>query len=236
MELEIEKLSNNIELENKQKSFLETNIGKIINTTVDIGLKYLLPDIIEDEIINIKDTLVKEGWSKGLSKVIEEGISIGKSAIGIVTGKFENIEQIKKAVENGGIVDSTSSLLNKIINKCFQKGLINRNIKNNLIKGKDILISNISSNLEEMLEKQNTIFEILEKASHNWNMAYENKDFQKMNKEFRILEENMPKIVPIEKLIKEIRRIENLHNIIKNNGGTFELKNTQIELANILTK
>lgn len=122
MELELENVkNNNISLEENQQTFLETNIGKIINTTLDIGLKYLLPDIIENEVINIKDTLIKEGWKKGLEKIIEEGINIGKSAAGIFTGKFENIDQIKKTVENGGIIDSASSLLDNILNRCQKK-------------------------------------------------------------------------------------------------------------------
>ena len=64
----------------------------------------------------------------------------------------------------------------------------------------------------------------------------ENKDFKTMSKEYENLEKNMSKIVPIEKLINEVRVIENIHNIIKNNGGIFNIKNNQIELANILTK
>lgn len=237
MELGIEKINNNnLTLENRQKNFLETKIGKVINTTLDIGLRYILPDIIEDEIINIKDTLIKEGWEKGINKVIEEGINIGKSAIGIITGNFENINQVKKAVGNGGIINSTSILLDNILNKCSQKGLINKNIKSTISKGKNILLDNISSNLEDMLEKQDNILSSIEESSNKWRKAYENKDFKTMSKEYEILQKNMPQILPIENLIKEVRIIENIHNVIKNNGGIFNIKNNQIELANILIK
>lgn len=235
MELTLEK-NNNINLEKSQQNFLETNIGKIINTTLDIGLKYLLPDIIENEVINIKDTLIKEGWEKGLKKIIEEGINIGKSAIGIFTGNFENIDQIKKTVENGGIIDSASSLLDNILNRCSEKGLINKKVKSAIVKGKDILIDNISSNLEDMLEEQNSIFKKMKDASNNWKSAYMKRDFSLMSKEFDILEKNISKVVPIETLIKDIRKIENIHNVIKNNGGNFDLTNTQLEVANILIK
>lgn len=237
MEIELEKINNNnIGLEEKQQNFLETNIGKIINTTLDIGLKYLLPDIIEDEIIDIKDILIKEGWQKGLDKIIEEGINIGKSAIGIFTGEFENIDQIKKTIENGGIIDSASFLLDNILNKCTEKGLINKDIKNIITKGKDILIDNISTNLEEMIENQNNLFGKIKENSNNWRTAYMKKDFGTMEKEYNDLEKNIKEILPIETIINDARKIENIHNIIKNNGGNFDLTTNQLELANILIK
>ena len=236
MELGISHVNNSLEIEKNQQNFLESNIGKIINTTLNIGMKYLLPDLIEDEIINIKDTLIKEGWEKGLDKIIEEGISIGKSITGIFTGKFDNIEQIKKTVESGGIIDSASSLLDNILNRCAEKGLITKNIKSSISKGKDILINNISSNLENMLDEQNNILEKIQETSNNWRTAYMNKNFNSMDKEYKNLEKYMEKIIPLEKVITDARKIENIHNIIKNNGGNFNLSNSQLELAELLIR
>ena len=39
---------------------------------------------------------------------LKSGIGFGKSAIGIVTGKFESLSQAHNAVKNGGIIDSIS--------------------------------------------------------------------------------------------------------------------------------
>ena len=36
-----------------QKTFLESDIGKAVNTAVDVGIKAALPDLIEDQIIDI---------------------------------------------------------------------------------------------------------------------------------------------------------------------------------------
>ena len=49
--LELEnKLNNNLEskIENEQNNFLNTNIGKIANTAIDVGIRFVLPDIIEN--------------------------------------------------------------------------------------------------------------------------------------------------------------------------------------------
>ena len=49
-------MPNNMEIEKKQKNFLQTRLGKAINSGLNIGLRYALPDIIEDEIIKYADS------------------------------------------------------------------------------------------------------------------------------------------------------------------------------------
>ena len=51
-------------------------------------------------------------------------MDLGKSALGIVTGKFENVSQIQTAVKDGGIIDTVSSLLDKAIDLSEDKNLL----------------------------------------------------------------------------------------------------------------
>ena len=59
--------NNNLELNNKivneknQKSFLESTLGKAVNTAVDIGLRAILPDFVENQVIGIKNNLLNYG-------------------------------------------------------------------------------------------------------------------------------------------------------------------------------
>ena len=46
------KLENNLVNEKEQNNFLETTLGKTINTGIDIGIRALLPDYIEEQIID----------------------------------------------------------------------------------------------------------------------------------------------------------------------------------------
>lgn len=87
-----------------------------------------------------------------------------------------------------------------------------------------------------MIENQSNIFGKIKESSNNWRSAYMKKDFKIMDKEYSNLEKYMKEIIPLEKIITDVRKIENIHNIIKNNGGNFELTNNQLELANILIK
>ena len=52
-----------------------------------------------------------------------------------------------------------------------------------------------------------------------------------MEKEYKKIEKEINNLAPIEKMLNEARTIENLHNLIKNNGQDFNLTQDQIELA-----
>jgi len=140
--------SKNIEIEKEQNNFLETTIGKIINTGLDVGIKFLLPDFVENEVIEIKDTIIQEGFKEGIKKTISEAIDLGKSTIGVVTGKFENIGQMQKAVETGGIIESVSTGIDKALYKINENGKLNSNIVNVIKKGKNLILDNISNNIK----------------------------------------------------------------------------------------
>ena len=83
----------------KQKNFLETSLGKVINTGCDIALRAILPNAIEDEIIGIKNVIFTEGIQKGIKTAIDSAINIGKSVTGIFTGKFDTVSQAYTAVK-----------------------------------------------------------------------------------------------------------------------------------------
>ena len=104
-------LTKDISNEKEQKNFLETTIGKAVNTGLDIGIRYLLPDLIEDQIINIKDEIINNGFKSGVQEAISSAVDLGKSVVGVFTGKFDNVTQVRNAVKSGGIIDGISSSL-----------------------------------------------------------------------------------------------------------------------------
>ena len=224
------KIENNL-LENKQTKFLETTIGKTINAAIDIGIRALLPDLVEDEVINLKDNLFNYGLKEGVKKTINDAISLGKNTIGIVTGNFENINQIHNVIQTKEVIESISDLLDYTINKTNQAGLINSNIAKTIKAGKNVILDNVQSNIEKTFTKQ---YESIEKVNNyisNWKNNYENKNFDGMEKEYNKLSKELKNLVPLEKTINEARSIENLHLLIKNNGQNFEITEEQIKLA-----
>ena len=237
MEIENLEKNNNLEIENKltneneQKSFLETTLGKTINTAVDIGIRALLPDFIDEQIINIKDNLLEYGLKDGITKTIDDAIDLGKSAIGIFTGNFENVSQMQSAVESGGLIDGVSNLLDSVVDKVSDAGLITNRVAERIKQGKDVVLSNVESNVENTFTKQYEAIENIEDYINSWKKSFEKQDFDSMEKEYKRLEEQMQDIAPIAKTIEEAKTIEVIHNLIKNNGQNFNLSKEQLELV-----
>lgn len=232
MEIENE-IEKNINIE--KNNFLNNVIGKTINNAIDVGLKSILPDLIENQIIEIKNTLLQNGLKAGIENAVDCAIDFGKSTIGIFTGNFENMTQVKMAVADGGIIDTISGVLDKVINKTYNLGYIDRPIGTIIRNGKNVLLENIASNIKNELDDQTNILERLERYVANWKEYYNSKDFEGMTKEYNKIKQNIDKIIPLENILKETRNVEILHNLIRNNGQNFEITNVEKELAEKLS-
>ena len=218
----------------EQTSFIETTLGQTINFGLDIGLRALLPDFIEQQIIDIKDTLLKEGFSEGIKKVVSSAVDFGKSALGIVTGNFENISQVQTAVKNGGIIDGVSDLVDTVLSKATKSGNLSYNVANTIRKGKNVILDSVTNKIEEEFNSQLDAAEKLQKYSKNWKEYYNSRDFEGMQREYEKIKEKLKILIPMESTLKEARTIENLHTLIKNNGQDFNLTEEQEKLAQIL--
>ena len=227
--------SNELVTENEQNSFLESTLGKVINTGLDVGLRMLLPDFIEDGVVEIKDALLSGGLKEGIDTAIDGAIDLGKSVLGIFTGKFDDVSQARDAVKNGGLIDGISQVLDTVLDKTTSSGLINNNIANLISNGKDAILNSVSSNIENEFMSQIDGVDKLAKYEENWKECFENKDFEGMEREYDKIKEKLKEVMPLENTLKEARTIENLHTLIKNNGKDFNLTEEQKELASMLT-
>ena len=224
MELNNE-INNNINVE--KNNFLNSVLGKTINTARDIGLRAILPDLIENQVIDIKNALLQNGLKSGIDTAVNSAINLGKSAVGIVTGNFENMDQVRMAVGNGGIVDTVSNVLDKAINNTYKKGYIDKTVTSIIKNGKNVLLNNISNNIKSELDQQTNSVEKLEKYINNWKEYYNKEDFEGMTKEYNKIKTQLNKVVPLENILKETRKVETLHELIKNNGQNFNI--TELE-------
>lgn len=233
MELEknLNEINNNDIIIENQNNFLETLIGKTINSAIDIGLRVALPDLIENQIIELKDNLLNYGLKDGINKSIESAINFGKSTIGIMTGNFDSISQMQMAVQNGGIIDNMSGVLDVVLDKVNNIGLINSKTSELIKNGKNIILDNIENNIESTFNNQIKSVENIENNIIKWKKYFENKDFNGMEQEYNKIQKEIKNLVPIENIINQARVVENLHILIKNNGQDFNLKKEEIELA-----
>lgn len=225
-------ISNN--LKEKQEEFLESTLGKIINTGIDVGIKAVLPNWLEDEIIEIKDSVLNDGFKSGVKMAINKAIDMGKAMEGIVTGNFESISQIKSVIKKGGLLDSISKLLDNVIDWAKKSKKISSSTAKLIKSSKKTILENIEKNIDNSLENQVTAIEKIDGYIEKWNNYYKAQDLTNMKKIYTRIEKEMEKIVPIQDVLNRVGKVENLQELIVNNGGNFNLSEEEIELSTML--
>ena len=227
-------VKNEVTVENQNK-FLQTTLGKTINTAIDIGLRGVMPDMIENQIIDIKNILLTCGLKEGIDRAIKSAIDFGKSALGIVTGKFENLSQVHTAVKKGGIIDSISDVLDNVVSSPSKNKLINKGTARFIKKGKNAILDTVSANIEDKFLEDVNSLEKVSKYISNWKNCYNLKDFEGMEREYNKLKKQLTTVIALEGTISEAKKIENLHNLIKNKGENYELSEEEKKLIEILS-
>ena len=220
----------NIDFKEMQENFLESTIGKIANSALDTGLKSLLPDFLEKEIIDVKDTILKEGFSEGVNKAIETATNLGKSAMGIFTGNFESIEQAEKVLEKGGLLETISDGLDYVIEKLEDSKIISNNISDLIKSGKDLIINMLDNDIKnEFLKEKNSLSNI-ENYFKEWENNYLAKNIEGLNINYEKIKNKIEEILPLENTYNNIQKIENINELI-NNSNNFNFDPVYLDLA-----
>ena len=232
--INIENVNNELSIENKddilskQNNALSEILNNVINWSIDAGLKYILPDSIENDVIKIKNDLLNGNAAQKIIDTIGSVINLGKEKLNNEKKEIINTEDIKKVLQNPDTIKLISDKVETILNN---KKI---NIQNKERSNKKIIEKNVENNLNNQLERQVNSINKIENYKNEWYKNYENKDFEKINKIYKNIKKELKNIVPIEKLIKETRKIENLNQLIKSKGGDFNITKEELELANKL--
>ena len=239
MEIEnvLENNINNNNLEKNQNNFLNTDLGKMINNGIDVGIRALFPDYIEEVIINIKNAIINNDFEDCISKAINSAIEKGKKAINIISENFTSIGQAQNAIKQGNLLSQISKIFDQTVNNSMELSNLDDSIKQTINNKKEVVLSNVDKNINNSFKKQLKTLESIEKYTDKWNKAFNDRDLDKMEKNFKKIEKKYNEILPLDNIIKECRRIENIENIIKNKeeGHEFDFTKEELELAEKLT-
>lgn len=222
--------TNNVTVES-QNNFLETTLGKAVNVGLDLGLRAVLPDLIETQVIDIKNIMMQQGFKEGINTAIKSAIDIGKSAMGIVTGKFDSISQAHTAVKKGGVLDAVSTTIDTVLKSATKNKVISKDASNLLKKGKNAIVNTVSSKIEESFMTQVKSTERMGKYISNWNEYYKQQDLSGMEREYKKIKTQLKELLPIETTLQDARKIENIQTLIQNKNGDFNLSEEELELA-----
>lgn len=236
-DINIEHLNNDLNIKNrgnilsKQNNALSQILNDVINWSIDAGLKYILPNSIENEVIKIKNDILNGNVTKKIINTISSVINFGKENLNNEKKEILNIEDIKNLLKSPDTIKLISNTIEEILNN-EKFNNVDKKIKN--INNKQIIEKNVEENLNSQLENQIKSINKIENYKNEWYKNYENKDFEKMNKVYRNIKKELIKIIPLDNIIKETRKIENLNELIKSKGGDFNITKEELELANKL--
>ena len=236
----IENLKNNLvvfeeKLADAQERFMESNIGKILNNALDTSLKIALPDVAEDVVISAKDAILENGIKDGVKQIWTNIKDYGKSVFGLVSGKFENIEQVQIATKNGGILDTFSTIFDFALDKSVDSGKITKSARKSLKSAKNSIIKDIKGDISEELDNQVKYIEELEDYNNKWTECFNNKDLSGMKNANKNIQKYLDKTLPLENTLKMARKIEIMQNLVENTGS-FDITEEEQELATVLAQ
>jgi len=224
----------NENIEQKQKSWTELELFKIIDNGLDVGIRTILPDFLEDAVIELKNMILNGGFEQTIGNTISKLVEISKENGLLVNDKFTSVEQVKNALVSANFINGIDSMLDKEIDKLNEKEIINKKSANKLKKEKDTIVEKIEDNFELSFNNQEIDVKKIENNISNWKNAFNNQDFNLMKKEYKEIKKLMKTVMPLESIIDEYKTIQNLQELIKNNGKNFDLSQEELELANKL--
>ena len=209
----------NNEISKNQNDFIGNMFKNAINFGVDLGLKSLLPDLIEDQVIDIKNSILEGGFKEGVNTLMKKVNEFKNSITGIFTGNFNNIQEINTATKQGGIIKTVSKGLSKGIDAGVKSGIIPKSIGGILKAGKTTMLNEVSNSLESQMRKEIQKFDTLNDLNKKWYDALDQRDFDKMTKYTEKISALSKDLVKFSNIINETKKIEELHNFIKENNS-----------------
>ena len=99
-----------------QENFLSGVMGSALNSAVDSALRAVLPDTIEEDVIDAKDSLL-EKVSDTVEQIVDKTKEYAKDVLGIITENFETVSQVISTVKSDGIVTAISNLVDNLADK-----------------------------------------------------------------------------------------------------------------------
>lgn len=231
----LNEIENNIneKVSELQDFFLNTKIGGIANSAIDFGIKFLLPDQVEEEVIEIKDALINGGIKECVFTALSNSITLGRETMGLDEKSFNSIEEAQNALEKGDLINGLSSGLDLVFNKLENLKIIDEGILNKLKDGKNNILNNFDSGLKNEFENEIKNVKKIEKYIESWKKSYMEKDIEKLNKQYNKIEKIMKTIMPLDNLIKNINMINNVNELI-NNSKNFDFDEMYLKLADCL--
>lgn len=214
---------------------IDLKLPEMLDNALDIGLRAILPDFIEEDVIEIKNAFIQEGFIAGIEQIVKKIEDIINSIKSLFKGEFEDVDQIKKLVQKNGILSAGSSLIDTISKQLLDKKIISKKIYNMIKTGKNEILKALESELLKYYKEDENSLEKLKEDCQEWKENYTNKDYSKMKETMNKISKKIEQNKLIENIIKEARNIEKIEKYIEKSGSIENLSDNQKKFIENLT-
>ena len=197
-------------------------INEKVNMIYDEIIKSVLPSSLAKNVIKIKNNLEIDKISKKVEELTKEFLKNRKEQ--------KNNKKISK-VGSINSKEEAEKIISAIKECCNLTQIENKKIEEN----KNKISKQFEEKIQDNIKVAVKLFNENGKNINKWKEAFNNKNFMKMEKIYKEIEKNKVNTVSIEENIKELKKIENMHLLIKRKGGDFNLTNEELELVEKLT-
>ena len=121
-------------IEKEQINWTTSKVYEYLNNGFDAGIRLLLPDYIESEVIDLKNKILNSGVQDVLKNTIIDTLKIGKEKELFSKNKFESVNEVKETLENGNLIDGISNLLDKEIDSVKDNKIITEKVAKKIKK------------------------------------------------------------------------------------------------------
>lgn len=218
------------ELINTQENNIKSTIGSIMNNALEYGLKAILPDFLEEDVLEIKNAFIQEGFTDGVQEIIDKLEDVGKSVLGIFTGEFESIEQAKRVIQKNGLLDGISDVIDLVLKKLVEKKKIDKQAANIIKKGKKQFLSTIENEIENKYKETTYSMDKLSDYCNEWKKQYKEQNYEEMEKTMKKIKQQLTQKKVVEEIINEARNLEKIQKFIKEKGNIENLSKSEKEL------
>ena len=203
------------QLADAQEKFVQSHLYEIFNVALDAGIKATVPSIADDALIDIKNSILENGMTDGIKEIWNNIKEYGKTAFGIVSGKFDSIEQVQMATKTGGVLDTVSKIFDFALDKAVDKGEISKSTRQSLKTKKNSIIKNIKSEISEELDNQVKYIEKINEYNMKWQECFKNEDLSGMKNANRNIQKYLEKTLPLEETLKQARKVEIIQTLVE---------------------
>jgi len=87
----------------EQNRFFETRLGQVVDRGIDLGIRAIFPDFLEQSVIEVKNALIHEGLREAINTAVQEALDLGRQVMDSVRGVFRSGNDVRTSTRERNV-------------------------------------------------------------------------------------------------------------------------------------